>query len=67
MDQSVKTQSAGMEDLFSNLVPSGHDDQDNVYCDVLAVKPWPEKERLYREKDTLDLFWTRHLLDACCA
>jgi len=61
-EQSAANSSAGMMDLFGEVVPSGGADED-VYRDFHRVKPWSIKERLQAEKETLGLYLTGHPID----
>lgn len=61
-EQSAANNSAGMMDLFGDVVPSsgGNDD---VYSDFHRVRSWSIKERLHAEKETLGLYLTGHPID----
>src|SRR5690606_8377193 len=61
-EQSAANSSAGMMDLFGDVVPSGSDVED-VYRDFHRVRSWSIKERLHAEKETLGLYLTGHPID----
>jgi len=63
-EQSAANASAGMVDLFGDVVPSGGDeDGGDVYGDFRNTRVWSMKERLNGEKDTLGLYLTGHPID----
>ena len=59
-DQNSRNQSAGIEDLFGEVVPAGDVD---VYLSSEGIREWSEKYRLSLEKDTLGLYLTGHPFD----
>ena len=61
-EQSAANSSAGMMDLFGDVVPSAGADED-VYRDFHRVRSWTMKERLNAEKETLGLYLTGHPID----
>ncbi|HTF83453.1 MAG TPA: DNA polymerase III subunit alpha [Cellvibrio sp.] len=61
-EQSAANSSAGMMDLFGDVVPSAGSDED-VYRDFHRVRSWTMKERLHAEKETLGLYLTGHPID----
>lgn len=61
-EQSAANASAGMVDLFGDVVPSGDSDGD-VYQEFRNVRSWSIKERLNGEKDTLGLYLTGHPIE----
>jgi DNA polymerase-3 subunit alpha len=61
-EQSAANTSAGMSDLFGEVVPSAASGGD-VYADFRSVRTWSMKERLNHEKDTLGLYLTGHPID----
>lgn len=61
-EQSAANTSAGMMDLFGDVVPSAGADED-VYRDFHRVRSWTMKERLHAEKETLGLYLTGHPID----
>ncbi|MGB3611080.1 MAG: DNA polymerase III subunit alpha [Cellvibrio sp.] len=61
-EQSAANTSAGMMDLFGDVVPSAGTDED-VYRDFHRVRSWTMKERLNAEKETLGLYLTGHPID----
>lgn len=61
-EQSAANSSAGMMDLFGDVVPSSSDVED-VYRDFHRVRSWSIKERLHAEKETLGLYLTGHPID----
>ena len=61
-EQSAANSSAGMMDLFGDVVPSAASDED-VYRDFHRVRSWTMKERLHAEKETLGLYLTGHPID----
>ncbi len=61
-EQSAANASAGMSDLFGEVVPSAAADGD-VYQDFRQVRRWSNKERLNGEKETLGLYLTGHPID----
>ena len=60
-DQQAKNDSAGMMDLFGEVVPSASDG--DVYADFRRARPWGIRERLEGEKNTLGLYLTGHPID----
>ncbi|WP_045861550.1 DNA polymerase III subunit alpha [Teredinibacter purpureus] len=61
-EQKSANASAGMSDLFGEVVPSG-DDNKSVYQDFHRVRRWSIKDRLNGEKETLGLYLTGHPID----
>src|SRR5690606_12687853 len=61
-EQSAANSSAGIMDLFGEVVPSGSGNED-VYREFHRVRPWSIKERLHAEKETLGLYLTGHPID----
>lgn len=61
-EQSAANASAGMMDLFGEVVPSQADGGD-VYQEFSKVRPWTIKQRLEGEKDTLGLYLTGHPIE----
>lgn len=61
-EQSAANSSAGIMDLFGEVVPSGSGIED-VYREFHRVRPWSIKERLHAEKETLGLYLTGHPID----
>ncbi len=61
-EQSAANSSAGMMDLFGEVVPGNSSDED-VYREFHRVRPWSIKERLQAEKETLGLYLTGHPID----
>jgi DNA polymerase-3 subunit alpha len=61
-EQSAANSSAGMMDLFGDVVPTSNDVED-VYSDFHRVRSWNIKERLQAEKETLGLYLTGHPID----
>jgi DNA polymerase-3 subunit alpha len=61
-EQSAANSSAGMMDLFGDVVPNSGGD-DDVYSDFHRVRSWTMKERLNAEKETLGLYLTGHPID----
>lgn len=61
-EQSAANSSAGMMDLFGDVVPDASLDTD-VYRDFHRVRSWSIKERLHAEKETLGLYLTGHPID----
>ncbi|MFL0797171.1 MAG: DNA polymerase III subunit alpha [Cellvibrionaceae bacterium] len=63
-EQAAKNASAGMADLFGELVPSAESsDGGDVYSDFRKCRAWSIKERLEGEKETLGLYLTGHPID----
>lgn len=60
-EQATQNASAGMGDLFGEVVSAAGDD--DVYAEYRQIKPWTTRERLYGEKETLGLFLTGHPMD----
>ncbi|WP_226667118.1 DNA polymerase III subunit alpha [Microbulbifer aggregans] len=60
-DQQSKNDSAGMMDLFGEVVRSASDG--DVYEDFRRARPWSIRERLEGEKNTLGLYLTGHPID----
>ncbi len=61
-EQSASNASAGMMDLFGDVIPTA-DEGGDVYAEFANTKPWSMKERLEGEKDTLGLYLTGHPID----
>ncbi|WP_096087567.1 DNA polymerase III subunit alpha [Agaribacterium haliotis] len=61
-EQSAANASAGMMDLFGEVVPGADADSD-PYAEFKRVHPWSIKERLNGERDTLGLYLTGHPID----
>lgn len=61
-EQSAANASAGMADLFGDVVPTASEDGD-VYAEFRKVRSWSIKERLNNEKDTLGLYLTGHPIE----
>lgn len=61
-EQKHANTSAGMTDLFGDVVPSS-DASESVYQEFHRVRRWSMKERLNGEKDTLGLYLTGHPID----
>ncbi|SMF33635.1 DNA polymerase III, alpha subunit [Alteromonadaceae bacterium Bs31] len=61
-EQQNANASAGMGDLFGEVVPAASADQ-SVYQDFHRVRRWSMKERLNGEKETLGLYLTGHPID----
>ncbi|MDO3382254.1 DNA polymerase III subunit alpha [Gilvimarinus algae] len=61
-EQSAANASAGMVDLFGDVVPSAQSAED-AYREFSRVRPWSMKERLQAENDTLGLYLTGHPID----
>ena len=59
-DKVHQNQSSGQTDLFSLL------DDESEKEDYLEAKPWPERQRLNGEKDTLGIFLTGHPASSYC-
>ena len=60
-EQAADNHSAGMLDLFGDVVPTPH--SGDVYADFRNVRPWSTKQRLEGEKETLGLYVTGHPID----
>ncbi|MCX2781594.1 DNA polymerase III subunit alpha [Microbulbifer thermotolerans] len=60
-EQQAANASAGMMDLFGEVVPSASDG--DVYADFRRTRPWSIRERLEGEKNTLGLYLTGHPID----
>ena len=61
-EQSAANASAGMVDLFGDVVPTGNTGED-VYQEFRQLRSWSIKERLNGEKDTLGLYLTGHPIE----
>jgi DNA polymerase III subunit alpha len=61
-EQQAANQSAGMVDLFGEVIPGGDSDGD-PYAEFHRVRSWSVKERLHAEKETLGLYLTGHPID----
>ncbi|HWV14927.1 MAG TPA: DNA polymerase III subunit alpha [Cellvibrio sp.] len=61
-EQQAANTSAGMMDLFGEVIASG-DSTADVYSDFRRVRTWTIKERLHAEKETLGLYLTGHPID----
>jgi DNA polymerase-3 subunit alpha len=61
-EQAAANASAGMSDLFGDVVPVS-DSPSNAYQDFARVRPWSMKERLTAENETLGLYLTGHPID----
>jgi DNA polymerase-3 subunit alpha len=62
-EQSANNRDSGIEDLFGEVVPSAGSGTGDVYAPFRHIRPWPDKERLGGEKDTLGLYVTGHPID----
>ncbi|KUJ81637.1 DNA polymerase III subunit alpha [Microbulbifer flavimaris] len=60
-EQQSRNASAGMMDLFGEVVPSASDG--DVYAEFRRARPWSIRERLEGEKNTLGLYLTGHPID----
>jgi DNA polymerase-3 subunit alpha len=60
-EQSASNEAAGMADMFGDVVEAASDA--DVYATFRAVRPWPSKQRLAGEKETLGLYVTGHPID----
>ncbi|MBU3069564.1 DNA polymerase III subunit alpha [Aestuariicella sp. G3-2] len=61
-EQSAANASAGMTDLFGDVMPTAESGAD-VYAEFRKVRSWSIKERLNGEKDTLGLYLTGHPIE----
>ncbi|WP_347331942.1 DNA polymerase III subunit alpha [Marinimicrobium locisalis] len=61
-EQQAANQSAGMVDLFGEVIPGGNPEAD-AYGEFHKVRSWGMKERLHGEKETLGLYLTGHPID----
>ncbi|WP_298634206.1 DNA polymerase III subunit alpha [uncultured Umboniibacter sp.] len=61
-DQTAKSVSAGLDDLFGGVGPDSFGDE-NVYEKYTSELPWTLRERLDHERDTLGLYLTGHPID----
>ncbi|WP_111640334.1 DNA polymerase III subunit alpha [Marinimicrobium alkaliphilum] len=61
-EQASANASAGMVDLFGDVVP-GNAEGGDAYSEFHRVRPWSMKERLHAEKETLGLYLTGHPID----
>ncbi|NND67186.1 MAG: DNA polymerase III subunit alpha [Halioglobus sp.] len=62
-EQSANNRASGIDDMFGDPVPSPASAGGNVYAGFANVRPWPDKERLGGERDTLGLYITGHPMD----
>ncbi len=62
-EQSASNRDSGIDDLFGELVPSQGNGDGDVYEAFRTVRPWPDKERLAREKEALGLWISGHPFD----
>jgi DNA polymerase-3 subunit alpha len=60
-EQQAANASAGMMDLFGEVVPNAA--QGDVYADFRRARPWGIRERLEGERNTLGLYLTGHPID----
>jgi DNA polymerase-3 subunit alpha len=60
-EQSASNRDAGMVDMFGEVTASP--DHGDVYANFRKVRPWPPRERLGGERDTLGLYVTGHPID----
>ncbi|WP_346839362.1 DNA polymerase III subunit alpha [Microbulbifer sp. SAOS-129_SWC] len=60
-EQQAANASAGMMDLFGEVVPQAADG--DVYAEFRRTRPWGIRERLEGEKNTLGLYLTGHPID----
>lgn len=60
-EQCAANASAGMMDMFGEVLPTGADE--DVYSDFRKVRRWTMKDRLEGEKETLGLYLTGHPID----
>ena len=61
-EQRASNQSAGMMDLFGDVLPAPGAEVD-VYADYLSTRAWTLADRLKGEKETLGLYLTGHPID----
>ncbi len=61
-DQQSRNESAGIMDMFGDILDAGEDG--DLFADVADIREWPEKQRLKGEKDTLGLYLTGHPFDS---
>ena len=61
-EQSAANDSAGMTDLFGDVLQPAQT-PDDIYRTFSQVRPWSIKERLQAENDTLGLYLTGHPID----
>jgi len=61
-EQSAANASAGMSDLFGDVIPAAANAED-AYREFTRVRPWTMKERLTAENETLGLYLTGHPID----
>lgn len=61
--QKHKNQSAGMADLFGDVVSTAIEATGDTYADYRSVSVWSMRDRLQGEKDTLGLYLTGHPVD----
>ena len=62
-EQNASNRDSGIDDLFGEVVPSHEAANGDVYGPFRSVRPWPDKERLGGERDTLGLYITGHPID----
>lgn len=62
-EQSHANASAGMMDLFGEVVPTATAENDDVYSEFRGVRSLTMRERLEGERDTLGLYLTGHPID----
>ncbi|WP_237064304.1 MULTISPECIES: DNA polymerase III subunit alpha [Microbulbifer] len=60
-EQQSRNNSAGMMDLFGEVVPTAA--EGDVYAEFRRARPWGIRERLEGEKNTLGLYLTGHPID----
>lgn len=61
-DQMLKSEDAGMGDLFGGFVPEPDEDK-NCYHDFMSASKWTLRQRLDHERATLGLYLTGHPID----
>ncbi len=62
-EQSANNRASGIDDLFGEVVPTRGGGAGDVYAPFRKAHPWPDKERLGGERDTLGLYISGHPID----
>ncbi|MBP6701626.1 MAG: DNA polymerase III subunit alpha, partial [Halioglobus sp.] len=62
-EQSASNRDSGMQDLFGDVAPGRAEGAGDVYGPFRRARPWPGKQRLAGEKETLGLYVTGHPID----
>ena len=62
-EQQLSNASAGMADLFGEVVKNTPTNDTSIYDTDIRIFPWSNRELLQKERDTIGLYLTGHPLD----